>query len=119
MSIEPCFLYGLEESHQIVPPFKIVLKPSTNTATCMIRKGTKRQTEQNKVENFECKMKRVSEEYIAGRRLMHIPEYIGFNHIKASIFCLLYQIFPHLNNPQKEQRERTQFYETIVKMEDK
>ena len=28
MSIEPCFLYSLQESHQIIPPFKIELKPN-------------------------------------------------------------------------------------------
>jgi hypothetical protein len=28
---------------------------------------------------------------------MDIPEHIGFNHIKTSIFCLQYQILPHLN----------------------
>jgi len=42
------------------------------------------------------KRKQRVKNHIARRRLMNIPEDVGFNHIKPSLFGLKNQIFPHL-----------------------
>lgn len=45
-------------------------------------------------QNWVRTQKRVK--YIARRRLVTVPEDVGFNYIQTSFFCLLNQIFPHL-----------------------
>lgn len=44
---------------------------------------------------------------------MDVPENVGLNHIQASIFCLLYQILPHLHTQPISQENHKQARNTF------
>ena len=77
MSIKPSFLYGLNESHQIISPFKIVLKPSEG-------KKIKHRSRETKKEKRDCR--KCKEE----KSKVHCQE-------KAHEHSKKYRSQPHLN----------------------
>jgi hypothetical protein len=109
MGIEPCFLNSLYESYQIISPFEIVLKTITKNreqSPIFREKLAEEKSEQKSIMGCSGNKDGENVKYIARSRLMDVPENVGLNHIQASIFCLLYQILPHLHaahSPRKLQ----------------